>query len=158
MQDLYSHFKIDKVKFENIQTPLVFGRMYFTKLKHEPMKKMSTRSTGLTSLLDIPYKSSESYKRGNSLYNNNPVKMGEQELFNMLLLERPKALSKFLKTYSTSNVHRNSMLFELLSTPVEELDKFSPPEIDTPSNNAQTMRALFRGIGVDIRSVDNGED
>ena len=76
----------------------------------------------------------------------------------MLLLERPKALSKFLKTYSPSNVHRNSMLFELLSTPVEELDKFSPPEIDTPSNNAQTMRALFRGIGVDIRSVDNGED
>ena len=31
MQKLYTEFKIDKVKFENIQTPLVFGRMYFTK-------------------------------------------------------------------------------------------------------------------------------
>ena len=77
MQDVYREFKIDKVKFEGIQTPLVFGRMYFTKLKHEPKKKLSARSTGLTSLLDIPYKSSEAYKRGNALYNNNPVKMGE---------------------------------------------------------------------------------
>ena len=76
----------------------------------------------------------------------------------MSLLERPKALAKFLKTYSTSNVHRNSMLLELLSTPVEELDDFTPPELDTPSNNAQTMRALFRGIGVDIRNVEKQEE
>ena len=76
----------------------------------------------------------------------------------MSLLERPKALAQFLKAYSTSNVHRNAMLYELLSTPIEELDKFTPPEVDVPSNNAQTMRALFRGIGVDIRNVEKNED
>ena len=41
------------------------------------MAKLSARSTGMTSLLDVPYRTNERYKRGNALYNTNPVKMGK---------------------------------------------------------------------------------
>lgn len=78
MIDLYTRFPISKVKFKDIHDSLVIGKMYYIKLKHESEKKFSARSTGQTSLLDVPYRSNEKYKKGNALYNTNPVKMGKQ--------------------------------------------------------------------------------
>ena len=38
---------------------------------------MSMRSTGRVNLVDLPYKTPDSYKRGNSLYSNNPLRLGK---------------------------------------------------------------------------------
>ena len=127
-------------------------------VKHEPLKKFSARSTGMTSLLDVPYKSNERYRKGNALYNSNPVRMGEQEYINFSLLNQPKVLAEFLKTYSSSNTHRNAMLEELLTTDLEDIDQFTTPEHDVPSNSTQAVRAVFRGIGVQVEYVPDEDE
>lgn len=148
---LFSDFNVDKVKLQNVQTPVVVGNMYFIKLKHESHKKFSARSSGVTSLLDVPYKSNEKYKRGNALFNSNPVKMGEQEYYNLTLLQDESEQDNFLKAYSSSNSHRRAMLEDLVSMDVDKIESFSQPEnTTTTSNSAQTVRAMFAGLGVDI--------
>ena len=46
-------------------------------MKHEASKKFSARSANTTNLLDVPYKTNERQKKGNALYNTNPVRMGK---------------------------------------------------------------------------------
>lgn len=77
MIEVYNDFNIQKLKFKDIHEPLILGKLYFLKLKHEPMKKFSARSAGTTNLLDVPYKTNERQKKGNALYNTNPVRMGK---------------------------------------------------------------------------------
>lgn len=153
MIQLYTEFNIEKTKFEGIQEKLIFAKLYHIKLKHEPEKKFSARSTGMTSLLDIPYKSNDKYKKGNALFNNNPVKMGEQEYFNMALLGDPEAHSNFLKVYSASNEHRHLMLRDLLGNNVEDIDRFTEPDGNVASNSAQTVRAVFQGAGIELKPI-----
>jgi predicted DNA-binding ribbon-helix-helix protein len=153
MIQLYTEFNIEKTKFVGIQDKLIFAKLYHIKLKHEPEKKFSARSTGMTSLLDIPYKSNDKYKKGNALFNSNPVKMGEQEYFNMALLGDPEGHSDFLKTYSASNEHRHLMLRDLLANNVEDIDEFTKPEGDVASNSAQTVRATFFGAGIELKPI-----
>ena len=77
MIQLFDEFNIEKIKIEGVQTPLVVANKYFLKLKHLSDKKFSARSTGMTSLLNVPYRTNEKYKKGNALYNTNPVKLGK---------------------------------------------------------------------------------
>ncbi|BDH16506.1 MAG: hypothetical protein [Bacteriophage sp.] len=154
--EVYKTFpQIKKIKFEGIQKPLVFGKMYFIKLKHESVKKLSVRSTGMTNLLNIPYKTNEKQKKGNALYNNNPIRLGEQETFNMLLLNKPELQNKFIQMYSSSNVYRKEMLIKLLNTNIKDIDSFEI-ENNKPiiSNSTETVRAILSAIGVDINHVD----
>jgi hypothetical protein len=77
MIKLYDLFDIEKIKVVGVQTPLVVANKYFFKLKHLSEKKFSARSTGMTSLLNVPYRTNEKYKKGNAAYNTNPVKLGK---------------------------------------------------------------------------------
>ena len=146
---------MQKIKIEGVQTPLVYGPLYYIKLKHESVKKLSARSTGMTNLLNIPYKSNERQKKGNALYNNNPIRLGEQETCNLLLLNKPELQNKFIKMYSSSNVFRQSMLTKLLTTDIRDIKSFEVPlsQEDLVSNSTETVRAIFKAIGVDIAQV-----
>lgn len=148
--DIYEEFNVQKIKVEGIHDELVVGDMYFVKLKHEAKLKYSVRSTGQLNLTDIPYRSSEKFKKGNQLYNTNPIKMGEQELFNMLLLEDSEKVAKFLSSYSSSSSQRTMMHEELLTKDVDKIDSFS--ESDEDSNSSSTLKALFKGIGVTLKT------
>lgn len=75
--ELHSTFKIPKKKFKNIYDPLVIADMYYIKLKHEAMGKLSIRSSGPISLLNVPYRNNDAYKKGNSLFSNSAIKLGK---------------------------------------------------------------------------------
>ena len=64
--------------------------MYFIKLRHEASGKLSSRSAAQVSILDVPFKSNERYKKGTAPINDSHVRFGEQETFNMLLLANEK--------------------------------------------------------------------
>lgn len=151
MIELYNDFNISKLKFKGIQTPLIMGKLYFLKLQHEALAKFSARSANSTNLLDVPYKTNERQKKGNALYNTNPVRMGEQENLNMLLLKQPELQNKFISTYASSNKARNNMLTQLLTTELSDITEIEL-EGDTIPNSTQTTRAIFASIGVDIHN------
>jgi len=74
MKYLYTEvFPVPKIKFENIEKPLVFGEIYYMKLKHLAHGKYSVRSAEMSNLLDVPYKNNEQYKKGTALFNANPL-------------------------------------------------------------------------------------
>jgi hypothetical protein len=77
-----------------------------------------------------------------------------------MLLNKPEVHADFLETYSSSDSKREKMLLDLLTTPLDEIDEFSKPDHVIPSNSTQTVRAYFRGIGINVRNVaveDNEE-
>lgn len=148
---------VKKIKIDGVQTPLVYGPLYYVKLKHASIKKVSARSTGMTNLVNVPYKTNEKQKKGNALYNNNPIRLGEQETFNLLLLNNPELQAKLIKMYSSSNVYRQSMLTDLLTKDIRNIKSFevSPEHKDLPSNSTEIVRAIFKAIGVDITHTEN---
>ena len=77
MLELYDRFGVEKLKFVGIEQPLVLGTMYFIKLRHEAIGKFSARSAGQVSLLNVPFKSNEMYKKGTAPHNNSPIRFGK---------------------------------------------------------------------------------
>lgn len=153
--ELHSTFKIPKKKFKNIYDPLVIADMYYIKLKHEAMGKLSIRSSGPISLLNVPYRNNDAYKKGNSLFSNSAIKLGEQELFNLLLLNNEKSVFSFLKSYSSSELLRTKMIDTLFKNDVNNIEKFNSEEDEQVSSNAaDTVKALFSGMGISLENVN----
>ena len=158
MRRVYEEFEIEKTKFEGIQEPLVFGSMYFIQLKHEPSGKMSVRSGGQVGLLDVPFKSNEQYKKGTLPFNNSPVRFGEQEFFNFLLLANQdggaKEVMEFLRCYSSHNRDRKQMLTKLLRHDPERVNFDVVDGQESVTSAAQVIRSFFAGMGIILDSSD----
>jgi DNA-directed RNA polymerase beta subunit len=157
MEDLYTRFPVEKIKFKGVEDKLVIGDMYFIMLKHVPAGKFSARAAEMTSLLDVPYKNNDKYKKGNALFNSNPIKFGEQEYFNFALLEQPETVDKFLKAYSSSRTNRQNMIRTLLQKDVKTLESIEVDQDIDASNAAQSVRAMFNGIGVKVVKTSESE-
>lgn len=155
---LYRHFGVEKVKFEGISTPLVFGDLYFMQLKHEPESKFSARSAGQVSLLNVPFKSNEQYKKGTATQNTSPIRFGEQETFNLLLLsngpERSKPIVNFFRHYSSHNTERKNTITKLLRNDVKTIERVNlgTETEGTITNAAQVIRSFFSGMGITMES------
>jgi DNA-directed RNA polymerase beta subunit len=158
MTDLYNHFGVEKIKFEGISEPLVFGSMYFMQLKHEAASKFSVRSAGQVSLLNVPFKSNEQYKKGTATSNTSPIRFGEQETFNMLLLsngpEGSKPIANFLRHYSSHNTERKNQITKLLRNDIQNIQRVNLGDETEGSitNAAQVIRSFFGGIGIQMES------
>ena len=158
MQNLYNHFGVEKVKFEGISEPLVFGSMYFLQLKHEAASKFSVRSAGQVSLLNVPFKSNEQYKKGTATSNTSPIRFGEQETFNMLLLSNgpdgSKPIVNFLRHYSSHNTERKNQITKLLRNDIQNIQRVNLGDETEGSvtNAAQVIRSFFNGIGISMES------
>lgn len=156
MQELYETFGIEKLEFEGISEKLIMGKMFFIKLRHEASGKFSARSAGQTSLLNVPFKTNEAFKKGTAQHNSNPIRFGEQELFNMLLLAADKdgarGVINFLRSYSSHGSERRNLLQKLIKTDPEKIDSVDEEERNTVTNAAQVIRAFFAGMGIEIES------
>jgi hypothetical protein len=166
MIELYNHFGVEKLKFEGIEQPLVFGSLYFIKLRHEAIGKFSARSAGQVSLLNVPFKSNEMYKKGTAPHNNSPIRFGEQELFNMLLLANQEGgasgVINFLRHYSSHNIERRNLLQKLLRVDPDRIDSVAGDGKSEKmiTNAAQVIRSFFAGMGITLESdqLDQIED
>ena len=152
MIELIKTFDIKLSKFVGIHEDLVAGTMYMIKLKHEPYGKLSIRSAGPISLLNVPYKNNESYKKGNSLYSNAAIRFGEMETINMMLTKDSEMVGKFIRTYSSSEQSRQFMVSTLMNTPIDKIDTLVDPDDVSRSNTAETLKALFAGTGIDLQT------
>ena len=81
----------------------------------------------------------------------------EQELFNMLLLNNEESVFNFLKNYSSSEELRKKMLDTLAKNDVNLINSFNTDnDTNISSNAANTVKALFKGLGISIEN-ENGE-
>lgn len=103
----------EKYKFVNIEKPMVMGDLYFIRLKHESSNKASARSTALNNIKYLPSKSTLK-KEKKILLSQTPIRMGEMEVTNLLVTKRGDLVQKLLKTYSTSEGDRKSIIVDLL--------------------------------------------
>ena len=155
---VYDHFGVEKKKFEGIEQPLVFGSLYFIKLRHESIGKFSARSAGQVSLLNVPFKSNEMHRKGTAPHNNSPIRFGEQELFNMILLankeDGAKGVINFLRHYSSHNVERRNLLQKLLRVDPDRIDGMTEDGTSDKmiTNAAQVIRSFFAGMGIRLES------
>lgn len=160
MSKLYNHFDIKKIKFRGIAEPQIMGDLYFVQLKHEPESKFSVRSAGQVSLLNVPFKSNEQYKKGTATQNSSPIRFGEQETFNLLMLsngeEGATPIVDFFRHYSSHNGDRKGMITKLLRNDVKQIDSIKSATDDQSSvtNSAQVIRSYFGGIGVTMENDD----
>ena len=100
-------------EFENINIPLVMGQMYFLRLKHDPSGKLSARSTGFENLKNSPSKD-RSYKFKKSHISKTPIRIGNMELLNLLLISDPESIGHLLSSYSTNEIAKQELLRALL--------------------------------------------
>ena len=128
-----------------IMKPMIVGDMYVLKLKQTSKKGFSARSTGSISMKGIPEKSNKA-KVHQDLYPRTPIKMGDQEGFNLSISADTKAVAKLHKLYRTSVTGRK-ILGEMLIT---ESDGIFDVDVDLPNRNMEILRAYFKSMGYKI--------
>jgi len=140
-------------KFENIENPLIMGDMYFLKLKHYAFSKFSARSAGNLNLKMVPSKDTN-FKNKLISYSKTPIRLGEMELFNMLILinkdskEQKRIFKKFVNIYGLSTINRRDAINFLLK---EKFDKNI--EVNLKDNNIQIiLNELLKVIGVKLKN------
>lgn len=148
---LIEYFNVDKMECENIVNKLIIADVYFIKLRHEPDNKMSARSTGYMSIFNTPLKNSENYKKGNALYNNNPLRMGEQEYYNLCLLEDER-INTYLQLNSSSVNGRETLYEQLMFTPLSKLEKINYTSKKISSNSVEIITSLFKILGIKFKN------
>jgi DNA-directed RNA polymerase beta subunit len=153
---LIEKFDIKLKKFKGIKNELVAGTMYFIKLKHEPYGKLSIRSAGPISLLNVPYKNNESFKKSNALYSNAAIRFGEMETINMMLTKDPETVGKFIRAYSSSEQARQFMIQKLINTDIDSIDSVIDDLVpESKSNTSETFKALLAGTGINFIETDS---
>lgn len=144
----YENYGTPKVKFEGIEEPLVLGTNYYLKLRHEPVSKLSARSAKHLSIGGVPTKNSRGVRTGTEHHSTTPIRLGEQELQNLLIANAPDELKRMLRLYATDDVSREGAIADLLVRP----DPFSSERVD-PKGSGVTrpvagLKALLESIGL----------
>jgi hypothetical protein len=99
------------------------------------------------------------YKSGNDIHNSNPIRMGEQELLNFMLLDKPAETKFFLQSYSSSKQHRTNMNEMLLTMDINKIDSFYNEELDgVNSNSTEVVRAMFKGLGLTLEPLPSDDE
>lgn len=137
----------ERYKFKGVERPLVFGDLYFVRLKHETSNKTSIRATGLNNIKTLPSKSSLK-KEKRILVSQTPIKLGEMEVTNLMIPRRGDLVEKLLKSYSTNEESRGNLISDLLTskTPLT-LDTYSTGK---ESINRQMLQKYLNVLELDL--------
>ena len=154
----YQQFGVEKEKFVGIEEPLVLGTNYYMKLRHEPSSKMSARSAKHLSIGGVPTKNSRGVRTNTEHHSTTPIRLGEQELQNLLIANAPDELKRFLRLYATDDVSREGAIAELLTRP----DPFSSERIE-PRGSGSTrpvagLKALLESVGLKLEATDGDDE
>jgi len=145
--NLYKKYDVHPVKFKGIEEPLIMGDMYLIKLKHEPFSKFSARSAKQLSIKGLPSKSKD-FKEYRSPYSTTPIKLGEQELINLLLGNGGKDVISFLNSHSSNKTDREEIIKKILTSKnIYEIESFE----DSDENQlSEILQAYLRNIGLEL--------
>jgi hypothetical protein len=153
----YDNFSVEKDKFVGIEEPLILGTNYYMKLRHEPLSKLSARSAKHLSIGGVPTKNSRGVRTNTEHHSTTPIRLGEQEIQNLLIANAPDELKRFLRVYATDDVSREGAIADLLTRP----DSFSNARIE-PRGKGSTrpvagLKALLESIGLKLETTDGTE-
>jgi DNA-directed RNA polymerase beta subunit len=134
--------------------PVVVGKMMIQRLEHDPVTKFISRGAGIINpSTNMPGKSRR-HREGLELFNPTPVRAGEHEQFNLLLLmgENPEYLRRWLNSRSTNREDRQKLLSAMLQGRMNELtvDEFD----QTPNRNREILEAYMLMVGLHIRQKE----
>lgn len=155
----YPHLKLKKILTDpNISNKIqmVTGDLYHIRLKHEGDNKLSTRSTSQINTKNIPAKSQEK-KKHKAIYNDNPIRLGEMEITNLLLSKDSSVVSKLLKSYATSEEDRLNLINNILDA--NDPLKIKVETIDKPSINRNILnKNLLYILGLQLEDGEETTD
>ncbi len=158
LDSAYVTFGVEKDKFVGIEEPLVLGTNYYMKLRHEPLSKLSARSAKHLSIGGVPTKNSRGVRTNTEHHSTTPIRLGEQELQNLLIANAPDELKRFLRLYATDDVSREGAIAELLTRP----DPFSNERIEARGTGSTRpvagLKALLESIGLKLESTDGDDE
>ena len=157
LEEAYKVFNVEKVKVDGIEEPLILGCNYYMKLRHEPTSKMSARSAKHLSIGGVPTKNGRGVRTGTEHHSTTPIRLGEQELENLIIANAPDELKRFLRIYATDDVSREAGIAELTT----RSDPFSQDRIEARGTGLTRpvagLKALIESIGLELVS-DNEQD
>lgn len=153
----YEKFEVEKEWFVGIEEPLILGTNYYMKLRHEPVSKLSARSAKHLSIGGVPTKNSRGVRTNTEHHSTTPIRLGEQELQNLLIANAPDELKRLLRLYATDDVSREGAIQELLLRG----DPFSCDRIE-PRGSGTTrpvagLKALLESIGLRLETGEDGD-
>lgn len=128
----------------------IVGEMFMLKLKQTSKKQFSARSLAGVGVRNIPEKSSKA-KMNLELYPKTPIRMGEQECYNLSIGIQAKTLAEFYKAYRTSPYARQKIAKRLIRE--KKLDDFNLDETDE-NVMAQMLNAYLKVTGKRISFSD----
>ena len=150
MATLYAMFEVHKAQFEGIEEPMVLGTNYYMKLRHEPSSKLSARSAKHLSIAGVPTKNSRGVRTSTEHHSTTPIRLGEQELQNLLIANQPDELKRLLRLYATDDVSREGAIAELLLRP----DAFSDAPVEARGSGMTRpvagLTALLESVGLEL--------
>ena len=124
---------------------LIMGTKYVMLLKQTPESKYSARSLGMQSSLGHPSKSIK-FKKHQLPQSDTPIRIGEMELMNLLMMNDPQAVADFLSIYANSQLNREEFVKVILTT-MNPLDIRYEVKRDDISINRKMMNVLCKGGG-----------
>ena len=152
LKEMYKRFNIEKIKLNNIESPVIFGDVYYIKLRHEPVSKHSARSASHLSITGLPAKNNRNYKAGTEHHSSTAIRLGEQEIQNLLLSKDKEQVGKFIRIMSTDSDARHDMIMKLLKEQpflTQELKV-----VGSGSNAVIGLKSFFNSIGLDLTKAD----
>lgn len=149
LSEIYGRYEfIEPYKITYSSRPLIVADLYMLRLKHLNFNKFSTRSARNVSLKEVPIKSNTDYKMYKSLYSTNPVRFGEQEVLNLMLVKDVDALSGLIAGYSTNKNSREDLVEQLLTQ--DEPFGLVDIHFEGKSSVFKILEVYFKCIGIEI--------
>jgi DNA-directed RNA polymerase beta subunit len=154
----YETFGIEKVKIDGIEEPMIIGTNYYMKLRHEAKSKFSARSGGYASMSGLPAKNNKGVKSNTEHHSKTPIRLGEQELQNLLIANDPEELKRFLRLYATDDVSRAGMISDLLLRNNPFSDEKLEPKGTGLTRPIAALKALLETIGLSLETTDETDE
>lgn len=128
-----------------LETKYVVAPMHFITLKQYAFGKFSARGTGGINMNGVPHKT-RNFKFKESLHSTTPIRVGEMENGNMMLLKDVPTLMKFIKTYSSDSKARKAAVSQIVEKGfVDSLDI----DMEATSNSVHMVNEYFRILGLE---------
>jgi hypothetical protein len=151
LRRLYAKYPYRRYRFTYKGQPIIrrltMGRKYIMLLKQTPESKYSVRSLGMQSALGHPSKSIK-FKKYGLPNSDTPIRLGEMECINLLMMNDPDSIAIFLSAYANSQKNREALVAQTIQAENPFIINFHP--VETLSINRKMLNAFFKVGGVGL--------
>jgi hypothetical protein len=159
MNELYDHYGFEPYTMsymgQEIETPMIMGKLFFIRLKHDPKSKTSIRSSGDVTINNVPAKNNN-FKHHTALFSRTPVRVGEMEFTSLLTTNNIEPVMRYLSQNSSNPEERKNMINQIITAK----DPFNIEKIE-PLNKSQSITSQIvktELAAISLENVQSKED